>query len=381
MRVLHLFSNCKWTGPAEPALNLCVALRNKGLEVDFACAPKAGSGFNKIVAVAREQGIEPLDFMRLYKHQHPIWNLLDVRALRRHLASTSYALIHCNLDNDHEIALRAAKSFTIPVLRSNHFGTGIPDNFHHRFMLRSTAAIIEPSVLAREEDCQHFNITPERLFVVPGAVDTTRFSPTRALPDMREQMGIPADAFVIGIVARMQTHRHYEDLFEAFRKFVDVADNAHLVVVGRGTRQEEVGFAPVQRLGLEKRVHFSGYLDGDAYVGMVNSFDVGLFLTPGSDGTCRAAREIMALGKAMIVADRGMLREIVTDGEEGIVTDGSVMQLYEAMLRLHQDPTFLQHCAERAHATAHTRYTLDYQADCVIAAYEKLLRILPTTQK
>ena len=31
IRVLHLFSNTKWTGPAEPALNLCVALRKIGV--------------------------------------------------------------------------------------------------------------------------------------------------------------------------------------------------------------------------------------------------------------------------------------------------------------------------------------------------------------
>ena len=42
MRVLHLFSNAKWTGPAEPALNLCVALRRYGVDADFACAPDAG---------------------------------------------------------------------------------------------------------------------------------------------------------------------------------------------------------------------------------------------------------------------------------------------------------------------------------------------------
>jgi len=373
MRVLHLFSNCKWTGPAEPALNLCVTLRNKGLEVDFACAPKAGSGFNKIVAVARENGIEPLNFMRLYKHKNPLWNLLDVRALRYYLAITPYDLIHCHLDNDHEIGLRAAKPFGIPVVRTNHFGTGLPKDFHHRVMAKGSAAIIEPSNLAREQDCEEFLIAPERLFVIPGAVDTLRFSPTPPLPDMRSQLGMPKDAFVLGIVARMQTHRHYEDLFDAFHKFAAVSDNAHLVVVGRGTRQEQVAFTPVRSLGLEKQVHFTGYLEGEHYVAMLNSFDVGLFLTPGTDGTCRAAREIMAMGKTIIVADRGMLREIVSNNEEGIVTDGSATQLYEAMLRLYKQPELREEYAKRAYTTAHTRYTLDFQAECVIAAYENTL--------
>ena len=37
MRVLHLFSDWKWTGPAEPALHLAIAQRDAGHEVSFIC--------------------------------------------------------------------------------------------------------------------------------------------------------------------------------------------------------------------------------------------------------------------------------------------------------------------------------------------------------
>ena len=37
MRILHLFSNVKLTGPAEPALNLVAGLKRRGLDVIFAC--------------------------------------------------------------------------------------------------------------------------------------------------------------------------------------------------------------------------------------------------------------------------------------------------------------------------------------------------------
>ncbi len=372
MRVLQLFSNSKWTGPAEPVLNLCVSLRDKGLEVDFACAPQTGSKFNKIVAVAREHGLLPLDFMYLSKHRHPVRNFFDVYALRRRLTTVSYDLIHCNLDNDHRIALSASRGLGIPVVRSNHFGAGFPSDRRHRRLIARSAMIIEPSHMALEDDCAAFAVPRERLAVVPGAIDTVRFDGSRSLPDLRKQLGIPAGAFVVGIVARMQPHRHYEDLFEAFHLFLDTAENAHLVVVGRGTRQEQVGFAPVRRLKLTDRVHFTGYIDGDDYVGMLAGFDVGIFLTPGTDGGCRAAREIMAMGKAMVVADRGMLREIVAHNSEGFVTDGSVEQLRDALTTLYRQPQLRRQFAANAHAKAHTRYTLTHQADAVIDVYETI---------
>ena len=34
-RILHLFSDWKWTGPAEPTVNLCRHLRRHGYVVDF----------------------------------------------------------------------------------------------------------------------------------------------------------------------------------------------------------------------------------------------------------------------------------------------------------------------------------------------------------
>ena len=35
MKVLHLFSNYKWTGPAEPAVNLAAKLKNNGFVVEI----------------------------------------------------------------------------------------------------------------------------------------------------------------------------------------------------------------------------------------------------------------------------------------------------------------------------------------------------------
>ena len=36
MKVLHLFSDWKWTGPAEPTVSLCAALTDAGIDVTMA---------------------------------------------------------------------------------------------------------------------------------------------------------------------------------------------------------------------------------------------------------------------------------------------------------------------------------------------------------
>jgi len=143
--------------------------------------------------------------------------------------------------------------------------------------------------------------------------------------------------------------------------------------VGRGTKQEQVAKEPVRRLGLEGRVYFPGYLDGENYVGMLKAFDVKVYLVPGSDGTCRAVRECMAMRKPVIVADRGMLREIVDHETNGMVCDGSAESLFNALDRLAGDRRLVHRMGLAARETAVARYSLEAQANAVKAVYERML--------
>ncbi len=373
MRVLHLFSNAKWTGPAEPALNLCVALRARGVDAAFACSPDAGANINKVVETARDRGIEPILDLWLTKHNHPFKNLLDRRALSRLLRDNRCDLVHCHLDNDHRIAAGPARAAAIPLVRSSYYGLGFPNDRRHARLAARTTCLVEPSQAALENDAETFGFPRERMRVVPGAVDVARFDPARETPDGRRRLNLRPDGFVLGIVARLQTHRHYEDLFEAMYLLVHELPHARLVVVGRGSRQEQVGFEPVQRLNLEHCVHFTGFLDGEDYVGMLRAFDAGVFLTPGSDGTCRAVREMMAMGKPVVAVRRGMLREIVTHERDGLVVDGSVQALHEAFVRLGQHRDFRHALGRAARDTAVTRYSLEAQSAAIADCYAAVL--------
>ncbi|MDX9972506.1 MAG: glycosyltransferase family 4 protein [FCB group bacterium] len=371
MKVLHLFSNAKWTGPAEPALNLCVALRRLGVEADFACAPNAGKSINKIVETARDRGIEPILKFGLRKHKNPLVDWADVRALRKFLRENPYDLIHCHLDNDHRIA-RATKA-GIPIVRSSYYGEGAPARGDFGKVLASADLILQPSRLALEHDANAFKIPHDKMRVVPGAVDTERFDPARVLPDGRRRMNVPQDAFVVGIVARMQTHRRYEDFWQAMRHLAEANPQLHVIVIGRGTKQDRVAFEPVRALGLGDRVHFTGYLDGEDYVGMLKAFDVKVFLVPGSDGTCRAVREALAMGKPVVAADRGMLREIVDHEQTGYIFDGTAEALHNALAPLIGDRPLLRRMSRNAREKAVKVFSLEAQSQAIREHYRQIV--------
>jgi glycosyltransferase involved in cell wall biosynthesis len=373
MKILHLLSNAKWTGPAEPALNLCVALRRRNIEADFACTPHAGDSINKVVETARDRGIEPILRFRLAKHRRVVANFLDRRALEQFLSSHSYDIIHCHLDNAHRIAVRAAARAGLPLVRSSYDGEGLA-SYDAARLCAGTDWLIEPSQMAIDHDVELYGFPRERMTVASGGIDIERFSPGRPVPDGRRWLNIPLDAFVVGIVARLQRHRHFEDLFAALEQLVKHEDRIHAVVVGRGTHEQEVAREPVRRLGLEGHVHFPGYLEGEDYVGMLGSFDVKVFLVPGSDGACRAVKEAMAMAKPVVAADRGMLRELIDDGRNGYVVDGSPNSLYTVLEKLRHDRQLVRALGRGAREKAVRVFSMDAQAETVAEVYSKLMQ-------
>jgi len=373
MKILHLFSNAKWTGPAEPALTLCAELRKLGVDTDFACPPTAPGSPYTLLDTAREWGIEPIRDFTLSKHENPWINWQDRRKLAAYLRDNPYDLVHCHLNNDHRIACSAVRGLDIPVVRSNYEGLGFSDPRRVKPLLKKTTVLLDPSKIARDRDCQEFGLKKDAVHVIPNAIDTTRFDPDRDLPNIRARLKIPAEAFVVGIVARMQTHRHFDDLWDALKKVIDENSNVHALVVGRGTRQETVALQPVRERNLQNKVHFSGFLRVDEYVAAVNAFDVKVFLVPGTDGTCRAVREAMAMGKPGVVSNRGMLPEIVNDGVNGLVFGSTANELYTALRSLADDRDRVKAMGDAAREKAIAAFSPKHQAEAVRTVYESIL--------
>ena len=376
MKILHLFSNRKLTGPADPALGLCAELKRQGVDVRFACC-SAGSG--RMAAVknrAEELGLEPITSFQLKKHFELKGNLQDLRTMPAFLSENRIDIVHAHLDNDHLIgahAARKAKTGAV-VLRSCYKGRGPRRTVRNRYIFgRYTDGVIVPSGIAERAMCEKFRFRSERVWLVGGAVDVERFDPAKVERNMRPEFGLESDNFVVGIIARIQTHRRFDVLLDAMKLVSKSDPRIKLLIVGRGTKMEQLTVEPVKRMRLTDCVKFAGYQMGSDYVDTLACIDAKVFLVPGTDGTCRAVREAMAMGKPIIAARRGMLPEIVDHGTNGIVIDDTPTALAEAILHLAQDKSRLRSMAENAFKKARMEYRPEAQAKEVIRIYEKLI--------
>jgi glycosyltransferase involved in cell wall biosynthesis len=83
----------------------------------------------------------------------------------------------------------------------------------------------------------------------------------------------------------------------------------------------------------------------------------------------------MAMGKPVIVADRGMLPELVENGVSGLVVKDTPEELARGALRLLRDPALREAMGKAAFDRAHREFRLDRQAEEVETFYREIISL------
>lgn len=375
MRILHLFSNWKWTGPAEPALNLAATQVKMGHQVWMANGDPGehDAHFRRRI---QERGVTLLPGMILDKHISFLKNRRDIRFLANWLKENPVDLVHSHMPNDHLIAARAlAKAkLKIPLVRSNYDGDGPEPGIRNRYLLKhATSFLVLASKGAALKTAANFKYPLERMKVIEPGIDTERFDANRNVPDKRAQYGLNADTFLIGIVARVQAKRRFDVFLEAVKIVKQAIPNFRVMIVGTGTRLEEVAVQPAKEMGLSDTIIFTGIQRYDDYVGLLKAMDVKIFLFPGSDGSSRAVREAMSMGLPVIGARRGMIPEIVEDGRTGLVIEDTAANLAASILDLAKNPDKRKRFGRAGAEAARKRFGLDRLAKAYEEVYSAVL--------
>ena len=376
MFLLHLFSNWKWTGPAEHALNLCRTLKKRGHRVVFACGMPPERDIDGVRKRAEALGLELLD-LRLRKHLNLIDNSCDVWAVSRYIREEKPEIVHTHMTNDNLVAGLSAlmARSSVPVVRTSYEGQGLQTTPRNRVLLSwLTSGLVVVSETAGETDVRNFGLSRDRVWKIEVGVDTNRFSPRRTEPRTRESLGIGPGDVVVGVVARVQWHRRFDVFLEAFRQASEQMPNLRAMIVGRGTNIVPVAVEPARKMGLNGKVVFPGYKQGSEYVETLAAMDMKVFLVPGTDGSCRAVREAMAMGLPVIAARRGMLPEIVEHGNNGFVIDDTPEKLSQSIIELATDGPLRQRMGEVSRQIALERFSLAKEAHEIEAVYKALSR-------
>jgi glycosyltransferase involved in cell wall biosynthesis len=379
MKILHLYSDWKWTGPAEPAIQMARAMQDRGHEVLFACRAPDCKDIRYVHQKAAEvYHLKVTTDFRLDRHFGVGNTAYDIRNLPRFVREQRFDIVHTHLSHDHSFCgalLRLRLGRGCPALiRTIHRREVLADSFANRILLnRLTDGALLFTEGFRRQTIERFHLEPETVGVQPMTLDLERFRPGRTFKDMRPEFGVGPEAILIGIVGRYQKYRRMDVFLQAAKTVLEQEQRVKFVIIGRSGQIQETVVGPIAALGIRDGVIRAGYRIDD-YDDTLASLDVFTLLMPGFDGTARALREAMALGKPCVSSDFGMLPDIVPDGICGYNAPlEDVEALAAAWLRLARDPELRRRLGKNAADFARQHFRIEAVGPQLEAFYGKIL--------
>jgi glycosyltransferase involved in cell wall biosynthesis len=211
---------------------------------------------------------------------------------------------------------------------------------------------------------------------VYSGIDLSKKQPSHDSQAIRQMIGVPDGAVLIGTIANLFPRKGYEVMLRAFPAIVRAVSTVHYVIVGSDDNDYADRLKRLaHELKIADRVHIVGFQDP------VQPFlaALDLYAHPAlMEGFGIAVVEAMAMGKAVVATTTGGLPEVVAQGETGLlVPPGDVESLAETVVSLLQDRVRREQMGNRGMARAHERFSLDAS----VAQVERLYREVLAAQK
>jgi len=229
--------------------------------------------------------------------------------------------------------------------------------------------VLADSQSTKDDLMELLGVESDKIEVVyPGVEERFRPIENQALlQEARKRYNLPS-RFVLGL-GTLQPRKNFTRLIEAYSLLVTRHPSLRLVIAGgKGWLYEEI-FATVERLGLENKVVFPGFVaDGDLPT-LYNLAD--LFVFPSLyEGFGIPPLEALACGTPVITSDASSLPEVV--GQAGLMMEATdVEALAEAMQRVLEDDALQEEMIARGLEQA-KKFTWEKAAAKLLSLYEAI---------
>jgi L-malate glycosyltransferase len=184
------------------------------------------------------------------------------------------------------------------------------------------------------------------LLNILNGVNTTHFERDQdAGMGIRHELGIPADAPVIGTVAVFRFQKRLDLWIEVAAEILKKVPEAHFIIVGDGPLKNEL-LAKRAELGIEGRIHMTGVkTDVKPYFSAMDIFMMASIF----EGLPIALLEAMSCSCAVISTKAGGVGEVIEDGKSGLLVEvDEYMKLTDVCLDMILNPRRRSQLAEGA---------------------------------
>jgi len=277
---------------------------------------------------------------------------LGTELFHSHLSSAS---MHCS---------RAGRRSGIPVI-AHIQALSSPRWYRNADLVLVCSKAVEQHVRRR-------GLTGVPLRVLYDGIPLTDPSSLRAPDEVREHLGIPRGAPIIGSVAALIPRKGHTYLLEAVSLLSHRWPDLHVVFVGGGPLMAQL-CQQAENLGIADRCRILGWRDDK--MDLVRSFTVVAVPSVAVDGFSMTALEAAQFGIPAVASDWPGIDEAVLDGVTGLlVPPGDAEALAEALNRLLSDEVLRCRLGEQARQRVLADLTINHMAEILDGVYLDLLR-------
>ncbi len=218
-----------------------------------------------------------------------------------------------------------------------------------------------------EEVCGRLGTDPGRFTIVPGAVETDRFTPAA-----RPVGAVP----VLLYHGRIDARKGALDLLDAARLLADEGAAFSMVYSGIGPDYERVAVR-IAELGLGGRVRMTGYVDYADVPAVYHQADV--FVSPTyAEGFSNTILEAMASGLACVSCRVVGVMDCLRDGENGLLNEpGDIPALAASLRRLLAEPDLRRRLAQAGLEECRRLYSWPAVGRQIMQVYADTVRRAP----
>jgi glycosyltransferase involved in cell wall biosynthesis len=315
--------------------------------------------------------------LRGIAHVLPASLVVDIADLYQEFVRLRPEIVHAWLDWDNVRAGFAAILAGIPkiVLSGRNVN---PSHFmlyqHYMDQAYRTLAqvpnvtLINNSRAGADDYADWIGIPRDRIGVVHNAIDLggrTR-APADAVAALRRSLGIPADAFVMGGVFRLEEEKRPLLWVDTAAAVAKVLPDAWFVVFGQGSMHDRM-LRRAKQAGVSNRFVMAGVTDEVPTA--MSAMDVMLLASHG-EGLPNVLLEAQAVGTPVIATDVGGSREAIDPGVTGwVIASHRPQDLAERIVWLHDRPQARHAVLERGPAFVAEKFGLHRMISSTMRVY------------
>jgi glycosyltransferase involved in cell wall biosynthesis len=167
---------------------------------------------------------------------------------------------------------------------------------------------------------QNYHIPWDKINIIPGGVDTTRFQPNLSRQEAREKLKWPQDRHILFTPRRLVHRMGISQLLNAIVSVKQKVPEVWLAIAGKGSLRETLEQQATE-LGLNHHVKFLGYLPDEQLPIAYQAADLTVVPSQSLEGFGLILLESLACGTPVMCTPVGGMPEILTPFSPKLITD------------------------------------------------------------